>query len=184
MRKKRTDLTLFNMSSKRSFDGQRLPSVGCSVGCFEMLAMDDQMDRDKPDKVEDISDAALMREIKARGLEADMVEGLEDDALLRISMARGIYPIFDARPTRLIHELRRQGTGTSFDAYYHYEKINNTPHCSDEVGAVMTVPIPHPANREIAALQNDATRPAKRQRGFIIKYEPRYEPKAISDYTL
>lgn len=112
-----------------------------------------------------VSDADLLNEVKARGLQGDVAEELDDDALLRISMSRGIYPIFDARSTRLIHELRRQGTNTSIDAYYHDGKRKcGTPHCSDEVGADIIE----------AGVK---TRQAKKHKTI------HFDPKSVTDYT-
>jgi hypothetical protein len=82
----------------------------------------------------DVSDAELVAKVEKRDLMKCMVERITDGNLMDVMRARGIWPIFDARPTKLIHELRRQAKGVEIQAYYHDEKKVDFPHSSDEVG--------------------------------------------------
>jgi hypothetical protein len=83
-----------------------------------------------------VSDAELVAKVEKRDLMKCMVERITDEDLMDVMRARGIWPIFDARPTKLIHELRRQAKGVEIQAYYYRnEKKVDLPHSSDEVGA-------------------------------------------------
>jgi hypothetical protein len=86
-------------------------------------------------RLQDTDTADLIAELKRRGDIGEVAEEMDDDALLDVMQARGIWPIFDARPTRLIHELRRQARNVSVENYYHDDKEGDVPHSSDKVGA-------------------------------------------------
>lgn len=81
------------------------------------------------------SDEEIFAEVERRKLEKHIAERMTEDGLVEVMIAMGICPLFDARQTRLIHELRRQAKGVSIQEYYHEDKKIGHPHCTDEVGA-------------------------------------------------
>jgi len=64
-------------------------------------------------KVEGLTDNELLDAVKSRQLGSCVVDGLCDEDLASAMRARGVEPLIDARPARLIHELRRQGNKSS-----------------------------------------------------------------------
>lgn len=88
-----------------------------------------------PALLENATDDEIFSEIKRRGLERHVAERMTEDELIDVAAAVGVWPIIDARPTRLIHELRRQAKHVGVEAYYHNEKRRGSPHCTDEIGA-------------------------------------------------
>ena len=76
----------------------------------------------------------LIKACKAQGLR--IVEDLDDDDLVQVCVEeRGILMLRGARPTRLIHELRRQYAGASEEKYY-----GDKGGCEDTVGCDILVP--------------------------------------------
>ena len=105
-----------------------------------------------------ITDHEILDEVKERELDEVILEEMDDEAFGSVMMARGVWPVFDARPTRLIHELRRQARNASIQAYYFDEKKRNLVHSSDEVGA------------DILEKMDGVTRGAKKRK-FVTHFE-------------
>jgi len=123
----------------------------------------------KPKSVdlESVNTSDLIAKLKRRKELEAVTEDLEDDDLLRVMTGRGIWPIFDARPTRLIHKLRRQVKKVGIENYYLDNKKKGEPHSSDKVGA------------DIIDTGSLKTRQAKKR-----KFEKtHFEPKLITDFT-
>lgn len=119
------------------------------------------------------TDREIFTEVKKRDLETAITEEMDDEALEFAMKARGIWPsILEARPTRLIHELRHQAKNVSIDAYYRDEKKKDLPHSSDEVGADVLLEKMDCVARE--------TRQAKKQK-LVTKLH--FTPKSVTDYT-
>ena len=116
------------------------------------------------------SDQQVFDEVRERGLEKDVAEGMDEEALVDVVKAKGILPIFEARPVRLIHELRRQARGMSIQTYYPDDKKRALPHSSDEVGADVLDTNPNPYE----------TRQVKKGK-FMTTH---FSPKSITDYRL
>lgn len=109
-------------------------SQTCKEGVVDCNEVALEPEPNKKEGLKGVSDDDLIEEIKTRKLEGCIAEGLDDDALVRTTQARGIWPMFEARPTRLIHELRRQARRVGIETYYLGDK-NHGRHCSDRVGA-------------------------------------------------
>ena len=117
--------------------------------------------------LKEATDRDIFTEVKTRDLEQDIAEDMDDDALLFATKARGIWPIFEARPTRLIHELRRQARNVTIEDYYHDGKKGAMPHSSDKIGA------------DVLETVTRETRQAKKRK--IDKVH--FEPKSVTDFT-
>lgn len=82
-----------------------------------------------------VTDEEIFTEVKKRKLDKFVAEDLTEEDLECVMTAKGVLPLFEARPTRLIHELRRQARKVGIQMYYQDEKKSGLPHCTDEVGA-------------------------------------------------
>ena len=132
----------------------------------QQVAMDFQPGQvsDK-NKFESVTDAELVRELEQRDLLKHIIEQATDEQLMGVMAARSIWTVYNARPTKLIHELRRQGEGVSIEDYYHNDKKKGEPHSSDEVGA------------DVYAKSGKTTRQNKKKP--IVK---QFMPRSVTDY--
>ena len=98
---------------------------------------------DDPEKSAGIgafADKDILKAVKDRGLEEQLLTDVEDDVLVRTAKSRTIRLLYESGPTHLVHELRRRSTHTGYDTYYGSMKLNDLPHASDKVGAVIRKP--------------------------------------------
>ena len=84
--------------------------------------------------LKDAPNDEILKDVMERGLKDVVAEGMDDQLFETVMIRKGITPLIDARPTRLIHELRCQARDISEYGYYHSRKKRSLPHCSDEVG--------------------------------------------------
>jgi hypothetical protein len=112
-------------------------------------------------------DEEIFAEAKRRNLERYVAEQMTEDELMQVMMAAGIRPMFDARPTRLIHELRRQAKGVSYEASYNNKKKKGLPHCTDKAGA------------NLLKKEGKGTRQSKKKVSVT-----HYLPRSVTDYRL
>lgn len=86
--------------------------------------------------VQALADDVIKDEMKRRKLltEDYLCEELETEDLVAVGMRRGIGFVLDARPQRLIHELRRQCCdGGNIETYYEKPKKKGRPNATDEI---------------------------------------------------
>ena len=117
-----------------------------------------------------LTDNELLDAVKSRQLGSYVVEGMCDEELATTMRARGVEPLIDARPTRLIHELRRQGDkrGVSAEVYYGDKTVPGLPSGRDAVGADLSITVNRTKKRK-------ATKPTVENMHF--------PPKAVGDYS-
>jgi len=107
--------------------------------------------------LEGLTDTELLDTVKSRQLGSYVVEGMSDEELATVMRARGVEPLIDAKPTRLIHELRRQGDtrGVSAEVCYGDKTAAGLPSGRDAVGADLSITVNRTKKRprllEIAA---------------------------------
>lgn len=118
-----------------------------------------------------MTDEELLEEVEERGINPEFTKhhacGLSDDDLAYVFETKGIKPLIDARPNRLIHELKRQSTNTLTEDYYAADKKEGKPHCSEPCGAALVVP-------DVTVTRS------KRKREAVVA---RYEPKPYNDLS-
>ena len=121
--------------------------------------------------VQDIQEIADANVLVVTG---DAIKAYTDDEIFNEARARMLVkdfvtsPLYEAGPTRLIHELRRQAKGVDIEEYYGREKRNASAHGSDEVGAEI--------------LELTGGRETRRKR---VKYTRTvFEPRAVTDYQM
>ena len=118
--------------------------------------------------LKDASNDEILKEVVERGLEDVVAEGMDGQLFETVMIRKGITPLIDARPTRLIHELRRQARDVSEYGYYHSGKKRSLPHCSDEVGV------------DILEEREVVTRQTKKHK-FI---KTRFLPKSVTNFIV
>jgi len=126
-----------------------------------------------------LTDNELLDVVKSRQLASYVVEGMNDEELAAAMRARGVEPLIDARPTRLIHELRRQGDkrGVSAEVYYGDKAVAGLPSGRDAVGADLAIV------REVAH-ETRLTKKQKTQKTKPTVVEKiHFDPKAVGDYS-
>lgn len=98
-------------------------------------------------RLQDISDDDLQEELSRRHLSNDhalalvmkdpdlvesVLENADPDVFAKVLTHKDVFPILGARPSRLIHELFRQASGTDMDTYYmDYTDEHPEPEGSD-----------------------------------------------------
>ena len=112
-------------------------------------------------------------EVRDRDMVADMADDLEDDELVGLLQAKGIFPIINARPTKLIHELNRQAMGASVQGYYYSDGKDVVHHSGQKVGAIVT-------QSELYPYETRSNKRRKKSRFHTSHYVPR----AITDYRV
>jgi len=129
--------------------------------------------------LEGLTDTELLDAVKSRQLGSCAVEEMSDKELAATMRARGVEPLIDARPTRLIHELRRQcdKRNVSAEACYGDKVLPGLPSGCDAVGADLSVvrgcEVVHETRR---TKKQKTTKPAVE----IIHFAP----KAVGDHSL
>ena len=118
--------------------------------------------------LKDASNDEILKEVMERGLGDVVAESMDDQLFETVMIRKGVTPLINARPTRLVHELRRQARDVSEYGYYHSGKKRSLPHCSDEVGV------------DILEEKEVATRRAKKHR-FI---KTRFLPKSVTNFIV
>jgi len=148
---------------------------------LDNAASDDVMtDKEQPDPskaatLEGFTDDELLEAVKARQLGKHVVMNMDDDAFAKAVDAKDFKSLIGARPTGLIHELRRQHVNSEYETH-HGDKKDDMPHCSDAVGADVTV-IKEPVVAH-------GTRSAKRQKQSKAAVEHIFfPPRAVNDYS-
>lgn len=84
------------------------------------------------------TDEEILRQVQERGLVIPIMENASEEELGGVMQTRGVIPLYDARTSRLVHELNRQANGATIESYYLKGKEKGKPHCSDRVGATLT----------------------------------------------
>jgi len=82
-----------------------------------------------------LSDTEIVSEATVRELDDRILEEMDDTDLQAFVTGRGLYPLVQARTSRLVHELRRQGRFYSVEEYYINPKVKGQAHCSDKISA-------------------------------------------------
>jgi len=88
--------------------------------------------------LEGLVDDELLEAVEARQLGKCVVMNMDDEAFAKAIDAKDFKALIGARPSRLIHELRRQHTNSECETCCR-DKKDGMPHCSDAVGADVTV---------------------------------------------
>jgi len=92
--------------------------------------------------LEELTDTELLDAVKSRQLGSCVVEEMNDEELAATVQTRGVEPLTDARPTKLMYKLRRQGDkrNVSVEAYYRDKVLpGGLPSGCDAVGADLSV---------------------------------------------
>jgi len=128
-----------------------------------------------------LTDNELLDAVKSRQLGSYVVEGMCDEELATTMRARGVEPLIDARPTRLIHELRRQGDkrGVSAEVYYGDKTVPGLPSGRDAVGADLAIV----RGCEVAQVAHETRRTKKQKTTKPTVEIMHFPPKAVGDYS-
>jgi len=128
--------------------------------------------------LEGLTDTELLDAVKSRQLGSYVVEEMSDEELAATMRARGVDPLIDARPTKLIHELRRQGDkrNVSVEAYCGDKALPGLPSRCDAVGADLSIV------RGCEVVHE--TRRTKKQKTTTPTVEIiHFPPKTVGDYS-
>jgi len=123
--------------------------------------------------LESLTDDELLEAVTARQLGEHVVMNMDDKAFAKAIDAKDFKSLIGARPSRLIHELRRQHTDSECETRCG-DKKGDMPRCSDAVGADVTV------TKEPVVVHG--TRGAKRQKQLKASAEHvLFPPRAAGD---